>query len=125
MSCVSFRPRYLNVEPASVERYTPPPHDELLRPLPSPVPTQTILPLPRSARSSLAAAFFPPAAFLAAGAPPAAACSFAFASSFDHPGQLAGASATAIEPIDSTGYLSNTGVKVTPRFSVLKMPPVP
>src|SRR5258705_548420 len=50
MSRVSARPTCVQVPPASVERYTPFPHDDELRPFPSPVPTQTIFPLPRLSR---------------------------------------------------------------------------
>src|SRR5215471_2185943 len=43
MERVSCRPRYVHVSPPSVERYTPPPHDELCRLFCSPVPAQMIL----------------------------------------------------------------------------------
>src|SRR6187399_2451400 len=39
---VAARPQESHVEPPSVERYTPRPHDEELRLFASPVPTQTI-----------------------------------------------------------------------------------
>src|SRR5688572_5676955 len=39
---VSFKPTCVQVSPASVERYTPPPHDELWRLFCSPVPAQRI-----------------------------------------------------------------------------------
>src|SRR5262245_49780391 len=38
-----IRPTRLKVAPESSERYTPSPHDELLRSLASPLPTQTTL----------------------------------------------------------------------------------
>jgi hypothetical protein len=42
MYCVSLRPMYWNVLPASVLLYTPPPHDVDCRLLGSPVPTYRI-----------------------------------------------------------------------------------
>src|SRR5262245_20113131 len=119
MSCVFSSPTLLKCAPASVDRNTPRPHDELLRPLPSPVPTQTILPLPRLARSSasdFAALFAPfsPLAFLSPFAVAAGAASvLRSASSFAQPRQLDGASATAMAPTDATPVASNTDEKVT------------
>src|SRR5262245_6333690 len=108
MSCVFSSPTLLKCAPASVDRNPPRRHAELLRPLPSPVPTQTILPLPRLARSSAsdfaelfallsALAFFSPFA-LGAGA----SSVLRSASSFAQPRQFAGASATAMAPTDAT-----------------------
>src|SRR4029450_1210473 len=98
MSCESARPTFLNVPPPSVERKTPVPHEELLRPLPSPVPTQMILALPL---------FF---SFSGSGW---VAGSDSAGSSFQ-PGQPGGASAIATEPIDAVDSLSNTGEKGVP-----------
>src|SRR5206468_3485259 len=52
MARVSWRPRYVQVSPPSVERYTPPPHEELWRLLFSPVPAQMIF----ESRSKIASA---------------------------------------------------------------------
>ncbi len=46
-------------------------------------------------------------------------------SSSSHPGQSAGASATATAPIDEVDSLSKTGVNVVPALVVLNSPPVP
>src|SRR5262245_13295904 len=49
---VSCRPRYVHVSPASVDRYTPPPHDELWRLFCSPVPAQMIFESPSKIASA-------------------------------------------------------------------------
>ena len=105
MSWVAARPACSKLPPPSVLRYTPLPHEELLRPLDSPVPTHTMRPRPFSVRSS--ALTVSPAAVRTS-----------------QPFQSAGAWATAMAPMLLVAPSSLTGAKVVPAFFVFHRPPV-
>jgi hypothetical protein len=79
------------------------PHDDELRPLPSPVPTQTIFALPCLSRSAVSPAV----------------------SASAHPGHSGGASQTARLPMEAVACSSKTGLNVVPLLVVFQTPPVP